>query len=99
VGALVASAAIALYAIAHGVKQARRLLRLDPRVLIALGLLTTLISGVFALVAGRPFLTGVWSHAGVPVVGKLGTPLLFDAGVYLVVVGVTLKIVFSLAED
>lgn len=30
--------------------------------------------------------------------GKVGTPLLFDTGVYLVVIGVVLIIIFELAE-
>ena len=34
-----------------------------------------------------------------PVLGKIGTPLLFDIGVYLLVLGVTLMIIFALAED
>ena len=30
---------------------------------------------------------------------KLGTPLLFDIGVYLAVIGVTLMIIFTLEEE
>jgi multicomponent Na+:H+ antiporter subunit B len=99
VGGLVASAAVALYAFAHGVKKARMLLHIKPRTLIGLGLLTATVSGCFALFLRQPFLTGLWSTLNIPVLGKVGTPLLFDTGVYLVVVGVTLMIVFSLAED
>jgi hypothetical protein len=33
-----------------------------------------------------------------PAAGKLGTPLFFDIGVFMVVLGVTLQIVFALAE-
>ena len=94
-----ASAAFSLYALAHGVERARRVLRVNPRVLIGVGLLTAFGSGYWALVFSRPFLTGLWSEAKVPLIGKLGTPLLFDTGVYLVVIGVTLTIVFSLAEE
>jgi multicomponent Na+:H+ antiporter subunit B len=99
VGGLVASAAFSLYALAHGVDRARRVLRVNPRVLMGIGLLTAIGSGCPALISSRPFLTGLWSEVKVPVVGKLGTPLLFDTGVYLVVIGVTLTIVFSLAEE
>jgi multicomponent Na+:H+ antiporter subunit B len=31
--------------------------------------------------------------------GKLGTPLFFDIGVYLTVIGVTLLIILTLAEE
>lgn len=99
VGGLVAAAAFALYAIAYGVATARQALPLAPGRLIGLGLLLAVSSGMFALAAGQPFLTGLWHPQPVPVLGKVGTPLLFDLGVYLAVVGVVLLIIFSLMED
>lgn len=99
IGGLVAAAAFALYAIAFGVEHAKKSLRVDPRYLIAVGLFFAIGSGIFPLLFGLPFMTGLWSNIQLPVMGKLGTPLLFDVGVYLVVVGITLLIVFTLAED
>jgi multicomponent Na+:H+ antiporter subunit B len=99
VGGLVASAAFALYTIAHGVSAARKVLYFDPRTLSATGLLMVVLSGIPALFFNKPFLTGFWSKVKIPVLGKVGTPLLFDTGVYLVVIGVTLIIIFSLEED
>jgi multicomponent Na+:H+ antiporter subunit B len=99
VGGLVAAASFALYAISEGVREARERLRVNPRTLIALGLLTNLLSGCLALVKDEPFLTGLWKMLRFPEGWKIGTPQLFDIGVYLVVVGVTLTIIFSLAED
>lgn len=99
VGGLVASAAVALYAIACGTDEARRILRVNPRTLIALGLLSAGGSGLIACFEGAPFLTSRWTTVPIPVEGDLGTPLLFDAGVYLVVAGAALTIIFSLAED
>lgn len=96
VGGLTAAAAIALYALAAGVDEARRLVRADLRTLMAVGLACALGAGMLGLLGGTPFLTGLWDSRPVPVIGKLGTPLLFDVGVYLVVVGVTLKILFTL---
>jgi multicomponent Na+:H+ antiporter subunit B len=43
-------------------------------------------------------MSGVWLQQALPVLGKVGTPVIFDAGVYLVVIGVTLLILFSLME-
>lgn len=59
------------------------------------------LSGAIGLLAGQPFLTGQWITISVPMIGEieLGTPLLFDLGVYLAVVGVTLTIVFALEEE
>jgi len=99
IGGLMAAAAFALYAIACGVPQARRALRFDPHILIGAGLLVAVISGLLPLFAGKPFMTGLWSTQIVPVLGKLGTPLLFDIGVFLTVIGVTLMIIFALAEE
>lgn len=101
VGGLVAAAGYALYAIAYGTEFARRILWLTPEFFIALGLLIMAGSGVSSIIMGKPFLTGRWVKLGIPGVGKieLGTPLLFDMGLYLVVVGVVLTIIFSIMEE
>lgn len=99
VGGLVAAAAFSLYAIAFDVARTRQLLRLDPRVFIGTGLMLAVLSGLYAWMQGAPFMTAFWAKQPWPVLGKVGTPLLFDVGVYLVVLGVILKIVFSLAEE
>ncbi len=99
VGGLVASSAFALYAIAYDVERARQLLPGSPRRLIGLGLLVAALSGMIGVLAGEPFMTAQWDNRPIPVVGKLGTPLLFDIGVYLTVIGVVLTIIFALAEE
>jgi hypothetical protein len=40
-------------------------------------------------------LTALWAPGSLP----LGTPALFDVGVFLVVAGVVLMMIFSLAEE
>jgi multicomponent Na+:H+ antiporter subunit B len=99
VGGLVAAAAFALYTIAFNVQRTRELLRLEPRLLIAFGLSLAFFSGAASWLVGKPFMTSLWSKQPWPVLGKVGTPLLFDTGVYLVVLGVVLMIIFSLVED
>jgi len=99
VGGLVASSAFALYAIAYDVERARQLLPGSPRRLIGLGLLVAALSGMIGVLAGEPFMTAQWDNRPIPVIGKLGTPLLFDIGVYLTVIGVVLTIIFALAEE
>lgn len=98
IGGLVAAAAFALYGIAYGVEAARYILRVSPQQLIGTGLLTALISGLFALFTADSFLAGQWLTLDFAGGLKLGTPLLFDLGVYLVVVGVTLMMIFSFEE-
>ena len=95
VGGLVASAAFALYAIAFGVRRARQALLVRPLTLLGTGLFIALLSGLPAVLRGQPFLTALWAPGSLP----LGTPAVFDVGVFLVVSGVVLMMVFSLAEE
>lgn len=99
VGGLVAAAAYALYFIANGVDEAKKLLKAEPIKLIAIGLLLAVISTLPSLLMDKNFMTGVWLDTNFPVIGKIGTPLIFDVGVYLLVLGIALKIIFSLAEE
>jgi len=99
VGGLVAATAFVLYAVAYDVRAAQRALHFRPRRLMAVGLGLAVFSGVISLLAGDPFMTAQWDGHAIPVIGKPGTPLLFDSGVYLVVIGVTLRIIFTLAEE
>lgn len=98
--ALVAATGFALFAIAEGPQPVRMALRIDPLILVAWGLLLAIGSGLLAVVAGQPFLTGLWWPAdatvGTPVVG---TPLVFDVGVFLVVLGTILTLVLHLEES
>ena len=99
VGGLLVAAAFVLYAIAYGVNAGRRALLVDPSTLLGTGLLVALVSGLPAVLAGRPFLTAIWTTVGVePVVFTVGTPLVFDVGVFLAVIGVVLTIVFTLSD-
>ena len=69
-----------------------------PRTLLGIGLAMAASAGLLSVTVGKPFMTGLLSTFSVPAIGKLGTPMLFDMGVYLVVVGMVLMIVFELAE-
>lgn len=100
VGGLVLAAALTLYAIAYDVRTIRTFLPCRTQTIIGLGLLLAGSSGIWAMMRGEPFMTGQWVHATVLGLDlHLGTPLLFDVGVYLVVVGIVLIIIMSLAEE
>lgn len=99
VGGLIAAAAFALYGIAFGTPAARTLLRADPRALMGVGLLLAVLSGLIPLLQNKLFLQGLWLKQEIPVVHKLGTPVLFDTGVYLTVIGISLLIIFELSDD
>lgn len=97
IAALLAAAAFALLALGDGVPAARRALRVDPLTLAALGLGVALAAGIPGLLIHDAFLAGVW----LPPLGsvKLGTPLLFDLGVFFTVLGFATKTVFALLEE
>jgi multicomponent Na+:H+ antiporter subunit B len=102
IGGLVAAGAILLWGVSRDFHAARRLLRFQPETWLGLGVLTAVGSGFAGPAAGLPVLTGLWAGEipGVPLLGniKFGTPLYFDLGVYLVVVGVVTRMAFSLEE-
>lgn len=101
IGGLVATAAFGLYMIARDAAAARALMRIDPRTLTAIGLTVAAGAGIAGLAANEPLLTGQWMDVTVPLLGHvhLGTPLLFDVGVFIVVIGVATTIIFSVAEE
>jgi multicomponent Na+:H+ antiporter subunit B len=101
IGGLVAAAAFALNAIAFDARSTRRTLRVDPRMLIPAGLSIALASGIIPLFSGDSFMTGKWFSIFVPGLEQLdiGTPLVFDCGVYLLVLGVALTMILTLTEE
>jgi multicomponent Na+:H+ antiporter subunit B len=99
IGGLLAAGGVAIHQLACGVSRARRLVRVDPRALAGVGLLVALSSGAIGLINGRQLLAGVWAVREIPGIGKLGTPLLFDLGVFLLVSGAVLTILFTLDEE
>ena len=100
IGGLVASATFILHSYTYGVQRTLELLRIPPRILLGVGLLVALGSGCISLVSGKPFMTGRWGKVQInsEEVWHLGTPVFFDIGVYLVVIGAVLTIILTLAE-
>jgi multicomponent Na+:H+ antiporter subunit B len=101
ISGLVASTGWALYAIAFDAGEARRALRVDPQGLMTVGLALALGSGGIGMLTDRPLLTAKWLVAELPGWGEVhvGTPLLFDLGVYLLVIGATLTMILAMAEE
>ena len=99
VGGLVASSALMLYGIAISPEALRKLLPVSPERLVATGLCVALTSGLASVFAGKPFMTGLWIETEIPVIGKVGTPLLFDVGVYVLVIGIVIWILLTIAEE
>jgi multicomponent Na+:H+ antiporter subunit B len=99
IGGLIAASAFAIYGIACGVSPVRRALYFHPMTISGFGLLIAGLSGVLSVFGGVPFMTGLWAEVsilGVPV--DLSTPLVFDIGVYFVVLGTMANIALALEE-
>jgi len=100
IGGLVGAAAFVVLALATSVEVARRRLLLHPVVVMALGLVFALSSGLPGVVLDGSFLLHQWATLPIgPLELKLGTTIIFDLGVYMVVVGGVLAFMFRLYEQ
>lgn len=99
VGGLIASIAFILHSFANGLNKTKELLIMHPGFLIPVGLTIAFMSGLAPVLYDLPFMTGLWSHEPIAILGSLGSALFFDIGVYLVVNGVTLTIIFTISES
>jgi multicomponent Na+:H+ antiporter subunit B len=99
IGGLIAACALAVYGIAAGPAALRRALRADPLAYAGLGVLLAGLSGLVGAAFGLPYLTGLWTSFAIGETEvSLATPMLFDAGVYLVVFGTLSAMALALEE-
>lgn len=100
IGGLMAGLAIVYRGFAFNAFQVKEELKNRPEKYIALGLALIMISIIPSLLKGITLMTGIWIT--LPLFFgqelKLGTPFLFDIGVFFTVIGVTLMFVFSLTQ-
>src|SRR5699024_1461075 len=95
------SMALILLYMARGARWVEARLRVAPLDWIGAGLLLAVGTGGAALLAGQPFLTTFHDKVQLPVIGQLPltSALLFDLGVFAVVVGATSLILVVLAHQ
>ena len=99
IGGLIAASAFAIYGIACGVQPVRRALFFHPMSIAGCGLLLAACSGLPSIAERVPYLTGLWVFPKIGAVElALSTPMVFDIGVYLVVVGAITSIALALEE-
>ncbi len=99
VGGLVAAIAIILLSMAGGLRDAEVVFpAAHARWWMALGLALAGSAATLPLLFGHPFMKGLWQTVSLPGLGELeiGTPVIFDVGVYIVVLGMTLTVVLRL---
>jgi multicomponent K+:H+ antiporter subunit A len=99
-GMVVAIAIIVQYMIG-GTEWTEDRLRLRPQLWVGGGLLIAAGTGLAAWVFGRPFMTSYFAYGEWPVVGKvpIASALVFDIGVFALVVGATLLMLVALAHQ
>jgi multicomponent Na+:H+ antiporter subunit B len=100
IGGLIAASGIALYGIATGVEDVRRALYIHPIQIAAFGLFIAALAGFAAFMLNMPFMTVLWTFPqlfGTEL--ALSTALVFDIGVYCVVVGAISSIALVLEEQ
>jgi multicomponent K+:H+ antiporter subunit A len=95
------SIGLILQYMAVGVRKAETRLPVWPILWIGLGLLIALATGAGSWLFGYPFLTSSFDYLELPVLGAvpIASALLFDLGVFLVVVGATALILVALAHQ
>jgi multicomponent K+:H+ antiporter subunit A len=95
------SIAFIIQYMASGTRWVEERLRILPVVWIGAGLLMALATGLGSWVFGYPFMTTAFQYAEIPFIGKvpLATALLFDLGVFSLVVGATVLILIALAHQ
>ncbi|SEO60988.1 monovalent cation/H+ antiporter subunit A [Nitrosovibrio sp. Nv6] len=99
-GLIVATAVILQYMVG-GTAWAESRTRIYPQYWIALGLLCAAGAGLSAWLVPRPFLSALVWQPTLPLIGELhlSTVLLFDLGVFLLVIGATVLILVALAHQ
>jgi multicomponent K+:H+ antiporter subunit A len=98
---LTASVALILLYMARGVRWVEARIIVLPVRWIAVGLLVALATGAGSFVFGYPFLTSYFTYLDFGPLGRtpLATALLFDLGVFILVVGATTLILIAIAHQ
>ncbi|WP_088006542.1 Na(+)/H(+) antiporter subunit B [Indiicoccus explosivorum] len=101
VGGLLAAGALVLLMLAFDIETVNRIIPVDYVQIAAAGLLISLGTAAASILFGVPFFTHAHTYVYLPLLGKTSfhSATLFDLGVFLVVVGVTMIIIQTIGED
>jgi multicomponent K+:H+ antiporter subunit A len=100
IAGLIAAVAILMQYVSAGAAYAAPRLSLPFAGLLAAGLLIATATGAGSLLFRQPFLTSSYTYVTLPIVGKfeLATAMLFDFGIFLVVLGTLLMALTELGQ-
>jgi multicomponent Na+:H+ antiporter subunit B len=101
IGGLTFVAAIVLLFLVDDIEKVRNNIAVDFKVVMAMGILIAVSTGIGGMVGGKPFLNQVIGIINLPIFGETGiaTAVLFDVGVALTVIGASLTIIISIGDD
>ncbi|QDU33796.1 Na(+)/H(+) antiporter subunit B [Poriferisphaera corsica] len=101
IGGLIASVSLALYRMTYGVDSFDKLFPIHPRILVFVGLTCAVLTAIFPLLLGRPLLTSYehYLNLGFGQSVHFVTAAIFDIGVLLVVVGVSVGMIDRLSRE
>jgi multicomponent Na+:H+ antiporter subunit A len=101
IGGLVAGSAFVLRYVAGGRGELRRAVPIDPGLLLGSGVLLATATGMGSWLFGADFLTSDYGTVVLPLLGdvKASTVLMFDLGVFLVVLGLVLTLLRTLGAE
>ncbi len=100
IAGLVVGIALILQYLASGVDWTQARLKINYFKVIAAGLILALLTGVASWFVGYPFLTTTFTYLNWPVIGKfeVASAMVFDLGVFLTVIGITIVILAELGK-
>lgn len=100
IGGLLAGLAIVFQSLAYDVETVRKKMKLSPQSFIGIGLAIAAISLLPSIIGGAELMQAYWVKLQITesYVLKLGTPLIFDIGIFFSVIGIVLMFIFNLSK-
>jgi len=100
ISGLIASVALIVQYLTSGIAWSSQRLGFNKHALIAIGVIIATATGLGSILFGYPFLTSTFTYLDWPIVGKfeIASAMLFDLGVFLVVLGSTAMILVNLGK-
>jgi multicomponent K+:H+ antiporter subunit A len=100
IAGLITMLAIILQYLSNGIAWTSKRIGPDMHQMIGAGLMFAIGTGLVAVALGYPFLTSAFTYLKWPIVGKfeVASAMMFDLGVFLVVVGSTVMILVELGK-
>ena len=100
IGGLIAATTLVLYRMSDGPGALHRLIPIHPRLLLIIGLTMAMGTGLVPMLFGEPFLRSYTAYVNLGFDSvHLASVMIFDFGVLLVVIGVSVGMIVRLSEE